>query len=211
VIPHGLELDGHGERTPRMDGAPPTIGYFARICKDKGLHVLAEACDQLARRRPDLPFRLQFAGYLGHAEKAYLAQVESRLASGPLRDRYAYLGELDRQAKISFLQTLDVFSVPTVYRESKGLPALEAMANAVPVVLPEHGSFPELVRDTGGGLLHRPVDPADLAERLEQLLTDGHEAHEMGRRGRAAVIERYNARTMAEATRSLYGALVDRN
>ena len=207
VIPHGLDLEGHAERPPRADGAPPTVGYFARICEDKGLHVLAEACDLLARRRPDLPFRLRVAGYLGHAEKAYLANVESRIRSGPLRERYAYLGELDRPAKIAFLQSLDVFSVPTVYRESKGLPALEAMANAVPVLLPEHGSFPELVRDTGGGLLHRPVDAADLADKLERLFTSEQEAREMGRRGRAAIVERYHARAMAEATRRLYASL----
>jgi glycosyltransferase involved in cell wall biosynthesis len=211
VIPHGLELEGHSERAPRTDGKPPTVGYFARICEDKGLHVLAEACELLARQRPDLPFHLRIAGYVGQAEKEYLAQIESRLASGPLRERFTYLGELDRAAKIAFLQSLDVFSVPTVYRESKGLPALEAMANAVPVVLPDHGSFPELIRDTGGGLLHRPVDAADLADKLKQLLTSEDKAREMGRRGRAAVLERYNARFMAEATLRLYGALVDRN
>jgi glycosyltransferase involved in cell wall biosynthesis len=208
VIPHGLDLEGHAERPPRTEGAPPTVGYFARICEDKGLHVLVDACELLARRRPDVPFRLRVAGYLGHAEKAYLATVESQIQSGPLRQRYAYLGELDRAAKIAFLQSLDVFSVPTVYRESKGLPALEAMANAVPVVLPEHGSFPELVRDTGGGLLHRPVDAADLADKLERLFTSEQEAREMGRRGRAAIVERYHARAMAEATRRLYVSLV---
>lgn len=208
VIPHGLELEGHTQRPPRTDGKPPTIGYFARICEDKGLHVLAEACELLTRRKPDLPFRFRAAGYLGPAEKAYLAHVQARVGAGPLRDRFAYLGELDRPEKIAFLQSLDVFSVPTVYRESKGLPALEALANAVPVVLPEHGSFPELIRDTGGGLLHRPLDAADLAEKLEHLLSREQEAQEMGRRGRAAVIERYNARGMAEATRQLYASLL---
>jgi glycosyltransferase involved in cell wall biosynthesis len=208
VIPHGLDLAGHAERPPRLDGEPPTVGYFARICEDKGLHVLAEGCELLARRRPDLPFRLRVAGYLGQAGRAYLAQVEARIHSGPLRDRYVNLGELDRPAKIAFLQSLDVFSVPTVYRESKGLPALEAMANAVPVLLPEHGSFPELIRDTGGGLLHRPVDARDLAEKLERLLANEGEARAMGRRGRAAIVERYHARAMAEATRRLYVSLV---
>ena len=58
-----------------------------------------------------------------------------------------------------FLQGLDVLSVPTTYREPKGLYVLEALANGVPVVQPRHGSFPELIEATGGGLLVNPDDP----------------------------------------------------
>ena len=75
------------------------------------------------------------------------------MAKGPLANRFQYDGELSRDAKIKFLQSLDVFCTPTVYRESKGLPALEALANGVPVVLPAHGTFPELIDAVGGGLL----------------------------------------------------------
>jgi glycosyltransferase involved in cell wall biosynthesis len=208
VIRHGLDLKGYAERTARRSDGPPTIGYFARICEDKGLHVLVEACEILARERPGQAFWLRAAGYLGAAERAYLKDLETRVQSGPLRGRFEYLGELDRPGKIAYLQSLDVFSVPTVYRESKGLPALEALASAVPVVLPEHGSFPELICDTGGGLLHRPLDAADLANKLSYMLENPAEAAAMGHRGRAAVIHRYHARAMASQTRDLYQSLL---
>ena len=58
----------------------------------------------------------------------------------------------------AFLQSLDVLSVPTTYREPKGLYVLEAWANGVPVVQPRHGSFPELMEAAGGGLLDRFPD-----------------------------------------------------
>ena len=103
--------------------------------------------------------RLHAAGYLAAADKPYLAEIEAQDQAWGLADRFAYLGELDRAGKIAFLQSLDVMSVPTVYRESKGLSVLEAMANGVPVVLPDHGTFPELIDDTGGGLLHRREMP----------------------------------------------------
>ena len=45
--------------------------------------------------------------------------------------------------KVKFLHTIDVLSVPTTYREPKGLYVLEALANGVPVVQPRHGSFDE--------------------------------------------------------------------
>ncbi len=190
---------------------PRVIGFLARVCEDKGLHLLVEACEQLAARGDVPVFELHAAGYLGESDRPYLESLERRAAAGPLAGRFRYHGELDRTQKIAFLQSLDVFSTPTVYRESKGMPALEAMANAVPVVLPEHGSFTEMIADTGGGVLHRPHDAADLAERLAEVLRDPDRATQLGIIGQRAVYERYNAAEMAQRTRSLYRELISKS
>jgi glycosyltransferase involved in cell wall biosynthesis len=211
VIPHGLKLDGHGARTDRPPNEPRVIGYLARICHDKGLHLLVEACEQLATRNEIRPFVVRAAGYLGEGDKPYLAAIETRVAAGPLASRFQYVGELNRDKKIAFLQSLDVFSTPTVYRESKGLPALEAMANAVPVVLPDHGSFSEMVADTSGGLLHRPHDPTDLANRISELLRDPDRAQQHGLAGQQVIRDRYHAGAMAAKTIDLYRRLVPKN
>jgi glycosyltransferase involved in cell wall biosynthesis len=209
VIPHGLKLDGHGKRLEKRPEAPRVVGYLARICEDKGLHLLVEACERLASDPTTPRFVLRAAGYLGEGDRVYLDKLKARAAAGPLAGRFEYLGELDRQQKIAFLQSLDVMSVPTVYRESKGLPALEAMANGVPVVLPDHGGFSEMIADTGGGLLCRPLDPRDLADKIGQLLRDPVTARALGLAGQQAIHDRYHARRMAEQTRQLYRVLVD--
>jgi glycosyltransferase involved in cell wall biosynthesis len=203
VIPHGLKLTGHAPRIRPAD-APPTLGFLARICSDKGLHQLVEAFRILAADG-DLPgLRLKAAGYLGPADRPYLQQIQSQLQSWGLAERFEYAGELSRDEKIAFLQSLDVMSVPTTYRESKGLSILEALANAVPVVLPAHGTFPELVADTGGGLLSTPGSAADLAQKIKQLLSDPAQASAMGLSGHRAVVERYNDRVMAQRTLGVY-------
>jgi len=208
VIPHGLQLNGHRARSEKPPGNPQVIGFLARICEDKGLHLLVEACERLSTRSDLPPFVVRAAGYLGQADRPYLKALESQSACGPLAGRFHYVGELTREEKIAFLQSLDIFSTPTVYRESKGLPALEAMANAVPVVLPDHGSFPEMIAETGGGLLHRPQDVADLAEKLAQLLHDRHWANQLGRAGHRAVHTHYHAAAMAQKTLDLYQTLL---
>jgi glycosyltransferase involved in cell wall biosynthesis len=204
VIPHGLKLDGHGTRLEKRPDEPRVVGYFARVCADKGLHLLVEACELLVRRGDVPPFVLHAAGYLGGSDREYLKQLEARAATGPLAGRFKYHGELDRAQKIEFLQSLDVMSVPTLYREAKGLPALEAMANAVPVVLPDHGSFSEMVADTRGGLLFRPHDAEDLADKLSELLCDPDRATRLGLDGQRAINDRHHATEMARKTVALY-------
>lgn len=201
VIPHGLQLEGHGGKREPSSNAPVRIGYLARICKDKGLHLLVEACELLSKRS-DLPaFELHVAGYLGSGDREYFEECHQA-------GRFAYHGELDRQEKIRFLQSLATFSTPTVYRESKGLPTLEAMANGVPVVVPNHGTFPELIADTGGGLLHIPHDAMDLASQIAKLLQNPQRAYELGGAGQQAVHARYHAAKMAKKTSELYQQLI---
>lgn len=207
VIPHGLNLAGHGFPQTKPAGTPLRIGYLARICHDKGLHLLVEAGELLAKRSDIPPFELHAAGYLGAGDRSYYQEIERRVKRGPLAERFSYAGELNRREKIAFLQALDIFSTPTVYQESKGLPALEALANGIPVVLPRHGSFPEIVRATGGGRLFTPHDVPRLAEELAVLLLDSKLRRELGSTGRNAVHARFHAGAMAEQTMRLYERL----
>ncbi len=203
VIPHGLNLEGHGTRRDRDDGVP-VIGYLARICADKGLHNLIAAAELLAEDPSVPPFAIRAAGYLGNSDRPYLETINERVARWKQPERFRYVGELTRAEKIGFLQGLDVMSLPTVYRESKGLSVLEAMANAVPVVLPAHGAFPEVIEQTGGGLLYDPQDPRALAAQLKRLLTNPAERAALGASGQQAVHRDFQAAEMAERTRDLY-------
>jgi glycosyltransferase involved in cell wall biosynthesis len=222
VIPHGLNLAGHGQRRRvagenRSPGAgaaatsSPTIGYLARICPEKGFHLLVEAFYRLAAD-PRLPgLRLRAAGYLSGGERPYLDRIVAEVARRGLTDRFEYVGEVDRDGKIDFLQSLDVMSVPTVYRESKGISILEALANGVPVVQPAHGAFPEVIADTGGGLLFEPENVDQLAEQLARLLLDDELRLRSGAAGQLAIRDRYHQEGMAAAHVKLYeGLLADK-
>jgi glycosyltransferase involved in cell wall biosynthesis len=217
VIPPGLNSAGIAPRSagvspalPEAGGMPAlrSIGFLARICPDKGLHQLADALKLLAADPDVPPTRVRAAGYLDPADRPYLAEIQRQMTEAGLAERFAYVGELDRAAKIAFLQSLDVFCLPTVYRESKGLSVFEAWANAVPAVLPAHGAFPEMVADTGGGVLCKPGDPASLAAGLKRMILDPDFAAECGRRAQQIVHQRYNADVMARRMIELYERLL---
>ena len=208
VISHGLDLDGHSQRDEASPVSTARVGYLARVCHDKGLHLLVEACEQLAADPQHAQLELHAAGYLGAGDRAYLKEIEQQAARGALAGKFHYHGELDRKEKIAFLQSLSVFSTPTIYRESKGLPALEALANGVPLVVPDHGSFSELVTDTGGGLLCEPQNPSDLAAKIGEVLTSPEKADRLGKAGQIVVRDKYHATAMARDTLALYLELV---
>jgi glycosyltransferase involved in cell wall biosynthesis len=159
----GVSLDGFDGRPERDAGEPFVIGYLARLCPEKGLHLLAEAFRRLAESVGRERVRLVVAGYLGPRDREYAESVRAELSARGLERSVDWRGEVDRAGKAALLRGIHVLSVPTIYREPKGLFVLEALANGTPVVQPRHGSFPELIEATGGGLLVAPGDPAVLA------------------------------------------------
>lgn len=222
VVPLGIHLDGFApaagapqnpakRRWSDGGGEPFTVGFLARQCPEKGLHLLVEAFERLSEDWPGdrPPPRLAVAGWIGPRDAPWVAELRERLAAGGLAERAEMGGEVDRDGKHAFLARLDALSVPTIYEESKGLYVLEALAAGVPVVQPRHGAFPELIQATRAGLLVDPGSPAALAAGLRRLADDPAVARELGRRGRTAVVERHHAGAMAAATMAVYRRLLE--
>lgn len=204
-VPLGIAWDDGAAMEARPKEGAFTVGYLARICPEKGLHNLIDAFEHLVAEGRDC--RLLVAGYLGVGDKAYFQALERRVANGNLRGRVAFLGELDRAAKFAFLRRLDVLSVPTEYREAKGLYVLEAMSQGVPVVQPAHGSFPELIESTGGGILHEPNDPVALAAGLRQMMDDHDLRSRLGATGRQSIRDKHTDEHMADAAWAAFEAI----
>ena len=209
VVPLGVDLDQMGAR--RSDSSPldqVTIGYLARICPEKGLQILLDAFRRLTAERSRAELRLEVAGYVSVRDRPFLAEQQRRVEEWGLQDRVAFLGEVDRQQKLDFLRRIDLLSVPTTYREPKGLYVLEALAHGVPVVQPRHGAFPELIEATGGGTLVEPESAEALAEGLATLIDDAKKRQELGGRGRQAIEQRFHSLAMAERTADVYRAVL---
>lgn len=183
---------------------PFTLGYFARMAPEKGLHVLAEAYAILRRQKGLPPSRLRVAGYRGPDQQGYFDSVVRQLQSWNLSDEFEYVGAPDRAGKFAFLRGLDVFCVPSPYHEPKGLYLLEAMASGVPVVSPNHGAFPELIGAAGGGVLAASAGPADIADAIYELWQDPSRAAALGRSGRGKVRRRFTLAKMAESVEEVY-------
>ncbi len=214
VVPLGIDTTDFRsfqemDRSNKTD-RPPTIGYLARLAPEKGLHILADAFIELRSRAGTQDVRLRIAGWLGDKNREYAEGEFQKLRAAGLESAFEYVGEVDRRAKIDFLSQIDILSVPSVYRDPKGLYILEALAAGVPVVQPDHGAFPELIDRTRGGRLVEPNSAIALADGLHTLLTDDQLRNELGRQGRQSVHENFNATKMAESVLQVFHRLTNR-
>jgi glycosyltransferase involved in cell wall biosynthesis len=206
VVPIGINLDGY-EKRARKESDEFVVGYLARVAPEKGLHVLADAYRLLRERTPERRVKLEIAGYIAPEHREYLSAIERRVNEWGLAGEVRYRGVLDRASKLAFLKGLDALSVPATYDEPKGMSLLEAMASGVPVVQPRLGSFTEIIKRTGGGLLVDGSDAESLAWGLQALIESPSLAAELGDKGSAGVREHYSASNMARRAIEAYTSI----
>lgn len=201
IIPNGILLDGYDAltgRPPRKPGEPIALGFFARMCADKGLDVVVDAFLALRRggRHPNL--RLRIGGGCGPGDAAYVAGLRERIDSAGLGAEVSLHPNVSREEKIAFYAACDVLSVPSRMSESFGLYLIESLAAGTPLVQPAVSAFGEVLTDTGGGVLFEPNTAGALADALEPLLANPAQLAALGAAGRAAVRDRYSDTAMAQ-------------
>lgn len=197
VVHNGINLDGYAPA--RQPPNPPVLGFFARMCKEKGLHTLVEAFIRLKEHGRVQGLRLRVGGGLSPVDEAGIVrELRDQLRSRNLLDKVEFCPNLTRPEKLEFYRSLSVMSVPALYGEAFGLYLVEAWASGVPVVQPRHAAFSELVEMSGAGLLCAPNDPAALAVMIEELLLNSERRAALGQAGVKAAAKHFDIRTMAE-------------
>lgn len=193
-----LESAGDYERS---DDIRFRLGYLARIAPEKGLHNLVDAFILIAK--DDQQITLQVAGWLGGPNEPYLREQERKIEQAGLMDRYQYHGSPSLEEKVHFLKSLDLFSVPTDYKDPKGLFVLEALAAGVPVVQPAHGAFSELLKSTGGGICYEPGNIESLVQAINELKSDHPRRMQLAKQGRQRVMNHHGIEIAAKRMKEI--------
>ena len=212
VVPLGINVTGYHQG--RREGGVSeefVVGYFGRIAREKGVHLLLDAFHQLKTRRSEDAVSLRIAGYVGPEHRGYLEELKRQVREWGLLNAVSFDGTLDLEQKANFYRDLDLFAMPAVYDDPKGLALLEAMACGVPVVAPRRGTYSEMIERTGGGVLVPPDDVNALLEALTELQADPARRGNLGATGASGVRQHYSADRMAEAALSIYETLARRS
>ena len=209
VIYNGINHQGFD--ADKIPPTPPVIGFFSRMCKDKGLDTLVDAFIRIKTNNHIPQLKLKIGGGCGPADEVFVQRMRDRLHARALLGDVEFHPNLSREDKQAFLRSLSVLSVPAQFGEAFGFYIIEAMAAGVPVVQPRCASFPELIEATGGGVMYDPQGPESLATALEKMLHNPSEAKSLGLKAREAVRENFSITQMAEQLVSLLDKLTKSN
>jgi glycosyltransferase involved in cell wall biosynthesis len=195
VVHNGIDLEGY---SPAVSRPPtPVLGYFARMCRDKGLDLVVDAFLKLKTRNQIEGLKLWIGGGCGPGDEPFVAEMRDRInAKGWISD-VEYYPNLSKKDKQEFYRRISVLSVPSSEGEAFGLYLAEAMASGTPVVQPAHSAFPELIELTGGGVVADGTDADALAAALEPLLMDRKRLDALGKSARRAAEEHFTVHAMA--------------
>ena len=233
----------------QRDAAPVSSGkahkllFVGRISPDKGVHLLIEAFDRVAREQPDLeltlvgkvgmlPFDLvslllsddaaaldSLRPFYGRSTWAWLTrevlgqkssykqQLEARL-SPQTAPRVRFVGSVSLEELIRLYSQADLLVLPSIWRESYGLPVAESMASGVPVLAADCGGVPELVEAGVTGRLVPRLDVDALTREMRDMLSDSSRLRAMGQASRRRAERLLNWDRSAQRLEQVYLDLV---
>ncbi|MBL7063830.1 MAG: glycosyltransferase [Anaerolineae bacterium] len=186
------------------------ILFVGRIEPLKGIDNLLQAMAQIIGGRPELGEVLCVPIIGGDPDRireddemVRLQELREELGIG---DVVTFLGAKDQDTLQYYYSAAEMVVMPSDY-ESFGMVALEAMACGTPVIASDVGGLPFLVRHGRTGYRVPARDPATLAAKITQLLTDEGLRRRVGQRA-ACWAESYAWPRIADRIEAVYTGLV---
>lgn len=211
VLPNGVDTTCFHPAPPdpdvrqrlKLDGGP-VLGFVGGLRPWHGAEVLPELLQRLAARHPEV--RLVVAG-----DGPLRGALQESLQQRGLSARAILAGLVPHEEVPDVIRQFDVavapYPAPRHPFYFSPLKLFEYMACGVPVVAPELGQIPDVLRHGETGLLYPPGDVASLTSCCERLLADGALRRRLGQAGAKRVAEQFtwdhNARRVLELAQSL--------
>lgn len=163
----------------------PVVCYVGYISKIRGIVEVTQAM-----RLVQSAARLQLAGqFIG-------SDLQQRVQAQLGWQRVDALGFVDRAGVRDVLARsmtgLVTFLPAPNHIDAQPNKMFEYMSAGIPVIASDFPLWREIIAGNDCGLLVDPLNPSQIAEAIDYLVTHPEEAERMGRNGRQAVLERYN-------------------
>lgn len=182
-IDTGFFYPEHKER----DEKPFIFLMVSRLLWSKGVGLYMQAAETLKSKGFNAVFRLQGRPEHGHPESVMIEDLKSWEEKGFMQN-LGFSKDV-RQA----LSSADCFVLPTYYEEGIPRSIMEACSMAIPVIASDQTGCNFIIEDKVNGLLCKPRDPNDLADKMIQMMQmSKSERTEMGKKGREKMIAEFD-------------------
>jgi len=134
---------------------PLQVGFLGRLAPSKGVDVLIQAAESVSSDLLNVHVG-------GKGEDDYVSGLKDRYSTAGV----TFHGYVDPS---TFLPSLDILVVPSLWREPLGRVVFEAFAHGVPVIGADRGGIPEMIDEGITGYVFDPSDVGSLRALLLQL------------------------------------------
>jgi len=208
VVPNGVDTNNFSnmdkESTRKLlnlDGIENIILFLGFLSPYKGPDILMNTLPIVAKEYPDVKFL--FAGKGVMLDK--LKQLALNLG---VSENTIFLGYVSDENKSYYYNAADIFILPSIMAtECYPLTILESMACGTPIIASEIGGIPDLIEDSKNGLLCKPNNKLDLANKIIQLLGDNNSLKNMSNECLSRS-KNFTWEKIAEQTESIYEEIV---
>jgi glycosyltransferase involved in cell wall biosynthesis len=172
------------------------IGAISNLYPTKGLNYLIEAARLLRDKNPELKIIFVVIG-----EGQERSSLKDLIKKYNLENIFFLAGRISRA--FQYIPGFDIFAMPSV---KEGLPyaLLEAMAGGAPIIASKVGGIPETIVHNKTGLIVKPKDSQELAEKILYLLNNDEEAKKMGEQAQKKVKQKFPLDKMVKKTKEIY-------
>ncbi|MFA6610443.1 MAG: glycosyltransferase, partial [Candidatus Omnitrophota bacterium] len=199
LIPRGVDLSRFIFRVPATHYSKEfTIGMISRITPLKGHTDFIKAVAILNRQIPQL--KVVIAGEA--PKEKYRDELDLLVRRLGLTRTIQFIGAKEDVPAV--MSSLDVIVSATITPEAFGRVIIEAQATGVPVVSTMVGGVVDIVEDGKTGLLCRPMDPKDMAEKILRIHRDADLCKSIVTAARKRIEERYGLELMMTRTIAVY-------
>jgi glycosyltransferase involved in cell wall biosynthesis len=199
----------HYEYIPASE-KPKSIGFISRMSHGNGLDILIDAFIEL-RKNPDTPqVNLVITGGKTNDDIRFIRTQKTKLKKAGLQDQVDFHEDFSEEGRKRFFRKISIVSVPARFEEAFGLYIIEAMASGVPVVQPQIGSFPEILKLSGGGITYDSNRPEKLAAVLKDLLFDSKQLDQLSKAAKDSIGNHFHIKTQSLKMVRIYKDVVNK-
>jgi glycosyltransferase involved in cell wall biosynthesis len=200
VIYNGIDFEKTRQRPAmagdsRQDRPAEYLLFFGRHVTVKGIPLLLRAVSELRTRFPNLAVKIAGTGPQSGALQKLAAEL-SLLAN------VQFLGRVDELEPL--IMNCSFAVLPSSYEVGPSLAVLEAMSCGKAVIALDYAFSRELIEDSRTGLLARPGDPHDLAEKMELMIKDENFRNQLGANAFQHAYRFFNWENLIESYVNLY-------
>ena len=201
-------LGGAGVDSDAFPALPPPrndvaiAAFVGRMIRPKGVDVLMQAQDRLAKR--GVPMRLELYG--GTDAENPEALTGEQLKAWCAKRNVSWLGHVADVREV--WRHSDIFVLPARSREGMPRALLEAAASARPLVVTDVPGCRHFVRDGVEGFVVPPENPDALANALEKLARDPDLRRRMGEAARLRLLHGFTEEHVKQSLRGTYASLL---